>query len=73
MQKIITVVNNGAGVVNEVLDFYIDPISGQNNSFVKNFKGFYSNSEYSAESKAELIKESVVVIRLDTYFEEVKR
>ena len=68
LQKITTVVNKGAGDVDEVLDFYIDPISGQNNSFVKNFDGFFSNREQSAESNAELIKEQVEVIRLDTYF-----
>lgn len=69
LQKIITVVNKGAGDVDSVLDFYVDPISGQNNSFVENFEGFLVNRAYSAESNAELIKEKVEVIRLDTYFE----
>lgn len=69
LQEIISVVNKGAGDVNEILDFYIDPISGQNNSFVKDFEGFLTNREYSAESKTETIKESIAVIRLDTYFE----
>ena len=35
LQKIITVVNKGAGVTDGELDFYIDTITGQNNFFVK--------------------------------------
>lgn len=72
LQKIITVVNKGAGNTDGELDFYIDPVTGQNNSFVKNFEVFYSNRENSADTKTELIKESVLVTRLDTWFQNKK-
>lgn len=72
LQKMITVVNKGAGDTDGELDFYIDPITGQNNSFVKNFEVFYSNRENSAENKAEPIKEKVWVTRLDTWFQDKK-
>lgn len=66
----VSVINKGAGDKNEKMEFYIDPISGQNNSFVKNFEGFLSNRELSAETKTELITENIDVITLDSYFEE---
>ncbi len=72
LQKIITVVPKGAGDTDGKLDFYIDPVTGQNNSFVKNFEVFFSNRENSAETKAELIKEKVSVTRLDTWFQDKK-
>ena len=69
LREKVTVITKGAGHVNQVMDFYIDPISGQNNSFVKDFEGFLSNRKHSAESRTELIKESVDVITLDGYFQ----
>lgn len=69
LQQIVTLVKKGAGDIDGVLDFYIDPISGQNNSFVKNFEGFIINRKVSAETKVELIIESVEVVKLDTYFQ----
>ena len=69
IKKEVAIINKGVGDVNGFLDFYIDPISGQNNSFVKNFEGFFSNRENSADTKAELLKERVEVITLDTYFQ----
>ena len=68
LQKIITVINKVAGDIDGFLDFFIDPISGQNNSFIANFEGFLANREQSAEKTAEVIKDCVEVIRLDTYF-----
>ncbi|RZJ70850.1 FkbM family methyltransferase [Flavobacterium sp.] len=65
----VTLVAKGAGDSNTVLDFYIDPISGQNNSFVKDFDGFLSTRENSAEAQAETKIESIEVITLDSYFE----
>lgn len=64
-----TVVTKGAGDVNETLNFYIDPISGQNNSFVENFDGFLSSRKLSADSSTEIIVSKVEVITLDSYFE----
>ncbi|HMI07335.1 MAG TPA: FkbM family methyltransferase [Flavobacterium sp.] len=69
LNNIVTVVKKGAGDVNEKLTFYIDPISGQNNSFVPEFEGFITSREKSAESDAKLITETVDVITLDSYFE----
>jgi FkbM family methyltransferase len=67
--KNISVIEKGAGDTNGNLNFYIDPISGQNNSFVENFEGFFANREYSPESTAEPIKVTVEVVTLDSYFE----
>lgn len=64
----ISVIEKGAGDTNGNLDFYIDPISGQNNSFVENFEGFFANREHSPESNAEPIKVTVEVTTLDSYF-----
>lgn len=64
----IQVVEKGAGDVNEILDFYIDPITGQNNSFVKDFAGFFANRKNSAEENAQLILERVEVKQLDSFF-----
>ena len=47
LQKVVTVVNQGAGDTDGELDFYIDPITGQNNSFVKNFKVFCKQGKFS--------------------------
>lgn len=73
LNTIISVVNKGAGDEKGVFDFYIDPITGQNNSFVKDFEGFYENRKNSAEGKTELIHDSIAVIRLDDYFENKTR
>jgi FkbM family methyltransferase len=67
LSEIVTVVPKGAGDIDGVLEFYLDPITGQNNSFVKDFEGFFSNREHSADTRAELVKETVDVTRLDTY------
>ncbi len=73
IRRIVTIVPKGAGDVDGVLDFYIDPITGQNNSFVKNFEGFLSNRKNSADNEAELVKETADVIRLDSYFQDASR
>jgi FkbM family methyltransferase len=65
----ISVIRKGAGDINGKLDFYLDPITGQNNSFVENFEGFFTNREYSPESSAQPIKVIVEVTTLDSYFE----
>jgi FkbM family methyltransferase len=65
----ISIIKKGAGDINGTLDFYIDPISGQNNSFVKNFEGFLVNRQYSAETNALPIKVSADVVTLDSFFE----
>jgi FkbM family methyltransferase len=70
LRPIIKIINSGAGDIDGVLDFYIDPISGQNNSFVKDFEGFIENRKYSIDSSADVEKQSVTVIKLDTYFKD---
>lgn len=73
VSKNVTVVPKGAGDENTVLNFYIDPISGQNNSFVENFDGFLTTRAQSADGNAETTVERIEVIRLDTYFEGAQR
>lgn len=65
----IQLVQKGAGDVIGELDFYIDPISGQNNSFVKDFDGFKTSRELSAEQDADVQVVKVPVITLDSFFE----
>jgi FkbM family methyltransferase len=72
-KQIITIENAGAGDINGTLDFYIDPISGQNNSFIKNFEGFLSSRKLSAETASEVIVTQAKVITLDSYYEKAFR
>jgi FkbM family methyltransferase len=66
--EIVRVIKSGAGDVDGFLDFYIDPITGQNNSFVENFEGFIKNRKNSIDSNVNMEKEIVPVTKLDTYF-----
>jgi FkbM family methyltransferase len=68
LSEIVRVIKSGAGDVDGFLDFYIDPITGQNNSFVENFEGFIENRRYSIDSNVNMGKESVPITKLDTYF-----
>jgi FkbM family methyltransferase len=65
--KNIVVIQKGAGHLNEEMEFFIDPITGQNNSLVPNFKGFYENRKNSGSPNAELIPTKINVIKLDDY------
>lgn len=56
-----------AGNQNCTMTFYLDPITGQNNTLVKNFEGFEKNREFSAEPDSEYLTDSVQVVRLDDY------
>lgn len=69
LSKIVSVVQKGAGDVSGELDFYIDPISGQNNSFVKDFDGFKTTREKSAETTINVKVQKVPVITLDSFYE----
>ena len=71
--SIVSVVKKGAGDVNQQLTFYIDPISGQNNSFVPEFEGFMTSREQSAETDAHTISETVDVVTLDSYLDGAMR
>ena len=68
LSKIVSVEQKGAGDIDGELDFYIDPISGQNNSFVKDFDGFKTSRELSADKNVETIIQKVPVTTLDGYF-----
>jgi len=72
-KQIITIENAGAGDINGNFDFYIDPISGQNNSFIKNFDGFLSSRKLSAETSTEMTVTQAKVITLDSYYEKAVR
>jgi FkbM family methyltransferase len=63
----VRIVEKGVGDLSGVLDFYLDPITGQNNSFVQDFDGFYANRKFSADKNAELIKVQVPIVQLDEY------
>jgi FkbM family methyltransferase len=65
--KNIKIVKKGAGNANEELTFYIDPITGQNNSFVPDFEGYYYNRKFSGDTHAELKKVVVPVVKLDDH------
>jgi FkbM family methyltransferase len=67
LKIIVDVIEKGAGSVNESLEFYLDPITGQNNSFVKDFDGFLINKKFQAESTIEVVSTIVDVIRLDDF------
>lgn len=73
LSKNITVITKGAGDVNETLNFYIDPISGQNNSFVENFDGFVSSRKLSADDSVEVRVEKIEVVTLDSYFQNTNK
>jgi FkbM family methyltransferase len=70
LQNIITIVPKGVGDKCDDLTFYIDPITGQNNSFVENFDGFFENRKYSGDPNATLIQKLVNVVTLDQYLVE---
>lgn len=67
LSKTVSIIEKGVCDESTFLNFYIDPITGQNNSFVKDFDGFYNNRKLSADRNAELFTVSVPVIKLDDY------
>lgn len=56
-----------AGNQNSNMTFYLDHITGQNNTLVKSFEGFEKNRELSAEPESEYTTDSVTVVKLDDY------
>lgn len=69
LSKMVSIIEKGVGDQNITLDFFIDPITGQNNSFVKDFDGFFENRKHSAEENAELMIVAVPLIRLDDFLQ----
>jgi FkbM family methyltransferase len=69
LKNSVTVIEKGIGNENVFLDFFIDTITGQNNSFVKDFEGFYQNRKHSIEKNAKLSTVKVPVIKLDDYLQ----
>lgn len=69
VSKGVSIIEKGVGDQNITLDFFIDPITGQNNSFVKDFDRYFENRKYSAEKKTELIIVAAPLIRLDDFLQ----
>lgn len=67
LQTNVTVVEKGVGDLNGSLDFYLDPITGQNNSFLNDFNGFIENRKFSAQKDAIVKKVKVPIITLDDF------
>ncbi|WP_316811419.1 FkbM family methyltransferase [Pedobacter heparinus] len=64
----IKIEEKGAGDHDGIETFFLDPLTGQNNSFVKDFDGFYINRQQSVERESEYMDEKVEMMRLDSYF-----
>jgi len=66
----VTVIEKGVGSANATLPFYVDAISGQNNSFKENFEGFLISRAAAYYRDAGLGKIDVDVVRLDDFIAE---
>lgn len=63
----------GCGDIDGNKIFYMDNMSGQNNSFLEGMHSFNTNLEHGAfTGKGEVVSEEVKIIRLDTYFSKMK-
>jgi FkbM family methyltransferase len=60
----------GLGKEKGKLTFYVEDLTGQNNTFVKNFKGFELNRAASIESNMEYKDVQVEVVTIDGYIKE---
>jgi FkbM family methyltransferase len=68
----ILLIEKGVGSDIGLLDLYIDPITGQNNSFVKDFSGFLYNRKFQAEKNVETKIVKVEVTTLDNFINETE-
>jgi FkbM family methyltransferase len=66
-EKNITLEEKAAGNQNCSMTFYIDPITGQNNTLIKDFEGFCRNRKLSAQPNSIYQTDTVEVVRLDDY------
>lgn len=63
----IVVIEKGVGSCNARMPFYIENLTGQNNSFIKNFKGFIRNKKNSFVKNVSVKEVNVDVVRLDNF------
>ena len=63
----IVLIEKGVGSSNASMPFYIENLSGQNNSFIKNFQGFIENKKSSFVKNASVKEVTVDVVRLDNF------
>jgi len=62
------IIESGCGESNGKLEFYMDDLTGQNNSFVKDFTGLSNNTKMALGVDVKVSMGIVSVIRLDEYF-----
>lgn len=70
-KKNIRIVEKGAGNENGKKTFYIESLTGQNNTFVKDFEGFESNKK-NAGVDASYQEVTVEIIKLDQFINDEK-
>lgn len=63
----IVVIEKGVGSCNTRMPFYIENLTGQNNSFIKDFKGFIQNKKNSFIRNISVKEITVDVVRLDNF------
>lgn len=67
-QKGVYIIEAGCGESNSQLNFYMEDLTGQNNSFVQNFKGLETNAKLAPGIKVNISTMPVEVLRLDDFF-----
>jgi len=69
----INLIPAGCGDEDGKKTFYMDNLSGQNNSFLEEMQTFNTNLEVGASiGDGEVVSEEVSIIRLDTYFSDIE-
>ena len=63
----VQLIEKGAGDKNETATFFMDNLTGQNNSFVEDFDGFKSNQSASYDKSSGLTKVEVPIVTLDSF------
>jgi FkbM family methyltransferase len=63
----VTIIEHGVGARNEIRSFYLEDVTGQNNSFVKDFEVFKSNRAFAYASNVTIQEVTVEVITLDDF------
>jgi FkbM family methyltransferase len=69
----IEIIEAGCGETNGKLDFYMDDLTGQNNSFVQDFEGLEQNSKLAPGVKVTVSSVPVKVLRLDSFFSDKQK
>jgi FkbM family methyltransferase len=66
----VTIIPKAAGNINAKMPFYMENVSGQNNSLVKDFEIFNNVKRMSYNKKATITEVEVEVVRVDNYAKE---